>query len=836
MPYLLRDTYGQEFPVTGIIQIGRDPACQILLSDPQSSRRHATVWEEAGRLLLRDENSRNGTFVNSHRVRNATLQPGDQIRIGDTTLVAAAFPGGTQAAEYGQAPERISRGLTRAQGLTLIGAGILLLCVLLVGGLILTYPYFANNLAFLPRMAAAPEPTPAGTQVVVIAASAPQKMLAPAEYQAATDQLAQAIEALNLAELQFIQDSRASSAIQPGISLVSLGLPAASPALDADLCEVAAQAMDAGRTSEALMQTAAAQAEGSQMATKTAAQFASIARLSYALVIEAQNLRHGLSSGDIPQAKAAADIAEYGAQLWNPAVKVAGVTGNPFLTFLDNQDNVAPVQFLNDSAVAALISHAESGSTRLNWLATTAEEVSKTVNLLPLHANDANLMDSSLLDTLTTAGGQGDANLAQQVAAQKLTALVSSNGQNQSTSTLASMTFSVYKGVAVAGKKMIQEMEYPSFPQGEATLEQITTPGSLVTTQIELQGDSSPIIVLDEPVKLPEAGIDLTITSVKEIFQARNLVNRNLLMVTLDVQVSWNIFGYKNPHFILTCDNGNTVSITSTTGSVNLDTAASVALPNDTTFLECWAYSPVEPGIRRAFTYNTIKINIGTYAASFPTDTDTPTLTVTPTLTQTLTQTVTLTPLPTLDHNLETEVAAQKTAEFIATVTEIARQTQLASANGVHTLNGTFGMDTNASGCFPGTHSSGILNIIVDFGQKLASGKLSGAGNISKSGISCNGMTYDLACSFSYTGTFNGTIDPASGALAGVSGPDTTISSCQYSNCKTNGVASACPSSSNGASIPGSVTLTGAIDKTSLTGKGNISVCLGCRGDWSAGQ
>ena len=41
MPYLLRDTYGQEFPVTGVIQIGRDPACQILLSDPQSSRRHA---------------------------------------------------------------------------------------------------------------------------------------------------------------------------------------------------------------------------------------------------------------------------------------------------------------------------------------------------------------------------------------------------------------------------------------------------------------------------------------------------------------------------------------------------------------------------------------------------------------------------------------------------------------------------------------------------------------------------------------------------------------------------------------------------------------------------
>ena len=50
MPCLLRDTFGQVFPVTAAITFGRGPTFQILLSDEQTSRLHATVWEDRGLL------------------------------------------------------------------------------------------------------------------------------------------------------------------------------------------------------------------------------------------------------------------------------------------------------------------------------------------------------------------------------------------------------------------------------------------------------------------------------------------------------------------------------------------------------------------------------------------------------------------------------------------------------------------------------------------------------------------------------------------------------------------------------------------------------------------
>jgi hypothetical protein len=66
--------------------IGRDPACDIVLTIKKASRRHARiVWEE-GRLLVRDDGSANGTHVNDARVTEAELCPGDIIRIGDARI------------------------------------------------------------------------------------------------------------------------------------------------------------------------------------------------------------------------------------------------------------------------------------------------------------------------------------------------------------------------------------------------------------------------------------------------------------------------------------------------------------------------------------------------------------------------------------------------------------------------------------------------------------------------------------------------------------------------------------------------------------------------------
>lgn len=65
--------------------IGRDPNCLIRINDSFASAQHARiVWvNELRAWRIEDNNSRNGTLVNSERVKRATLKPNDVIRIGD---------------------------------------------------------------------------------------------------------------------------------------------------------------------------------------------------------------------------------------------------------------------------------------------------------------------------------------------------------------------------------------------------------------------------------------------------------------------------------------------------------------------------------------------------------------------------------------------------------------------------------------------------------------------------------------------------------------------------------------------------------------------------------
>jgi pSer/pThr/pTyr-binding forkhead associated (FHA) protein len=78
--------------------LGRDPAVQIVLDDPQVSRQHASIQADAGAAILRDLGSRNGTYVNGDRIDEVELQPGDQISLGRTTFeVGALAPAATGA-------------------------------------------------------------------------------------------------------------------------------------------------------------------------------------------------------------------------------------------------------------------------------------------------------------------------------------------------------------------------------------------------------------------------------------------------------------------------------------------------------------------------------------------------------------------------------------------------------------------------------------------------------------------------------------------------------------------------------------------------------------------
>ncbi len=76
------------------VVIGRSPRSDVVLdADGQVSRTHAVLDRIAGRWILRDAGSRNGTRVNGEPVRGRVrLRAGDEIRIGRSTLLLRAVP------------------------------------------------------------------------------------------------------------------------------------------------------------------------------------------------------------------------------------------------------------------------------------------------------------------------------------------------------------------------------------------------------------------------------------------------------------------------------------------------------------------------------------------------------------------------------------------------------------------------------------------------------------------------------------------------------------------------------------------------------------------------
>ena len=68
------------------LTIGRLPECDVVLSDPSVSRRHAEVRRRDGSILVVDLDSTNGTKVNGAGVRERALADGDEIKVGSASL------------------------------------------------------------------------------------------------------------------------------------------------------------------------------------------------------------------------------------------------------------------------------------------------------------------------------------------------------------------------------------------------------------------------------------------------------------------------------------------------------------------------------------------------------------------------------------------------------------------------------------------------------------------------------------------------------------------------------------------------------------------------------
>jgi serine phosphatase RsbU (regulator of sigma subunit) len=126
-----RDVTLDHFP----FRIGRREANDLQLGGSEVSREHAEIRTEGGQVLLRDCDSRYGTFVNGDPVTECALQSGDRIRLGrgggaDLTFLAADDPGRLSSRSTTAARDDLRQLAALLEGVRALGSGRVLQDVL----------------------------------------------------------------------------------------------------------------------------------------------------------------------------------------------------------------------------------------------------------------------------------------------------------------------------------------------------------------------------------------------------------------------------------------------------------------------------------------------------------------------------------------------------------------------------------------------------------------------------------------------------------------------------------------------------------------------------------
>ncbi|MBK9156301.1 MAG: FHA domain-containing protein [Chloracidobacterium sp.] len=116
------------------LSIGRTPEAQLMLDDEGLSRVNTTIFREGDDVLVVDEGSTNGTFLNSERVEGPPrlVKHGDRLKLGSRTEITfefsgtrepvAAVPVSVQAAPI-QTPTAAAPGLPPTAGTAANAAG-----------------------------------------------------------------------------------------------------------------------------------------------------------------------------------------------------------------------------------------------------------------------------------------------------------------------------------------------------------------------------------------------------------------------------------------------------------------------------------------------------------------------------------------------------------------------------------------------------------------------------------------------------------------------------------------------------------------------------------------
>jgi two-component system response regulator HydG len=77
---------------SGDLRMGRAPSSDIRLAEPEAAWEHCVIRTRDGRYYIQDRRTGSGTYVNGMRITEHCFEPGDQLSIGETTLVYREDP------------------------------------------------------------------------------------------------------------------------------------------------------------------------------------------------------------------------------------------------------------------------------------------------------------------------------------------------------------------------------------------------------------------------------------------------------------------------------------------------------------------------------------------------------------------------------------------------------------------------------------------------------------------------------------------------------------------------------------------------------------------------
>lgn len=105
-----------------VLRVGRGQKADVAIALDQSiSSLHFSLECDGQTCRIRDLNSRNGTFVNGHRITEAMLKTGDEIRVGSTTFIVSmqspviqtSAPSSSDMTSKAAKPSRVARSPRR---------------------------------------------------------------------------------------------------------------------------------------------------------------------------------------------------------------------------------------------------------------------------------------------------------------------------------------------------------------------------------------------------------------------------------------------------------------------------------------------------------------------------------------------------------------------------------------------------------------------------------------------------------------------------------------------------------------------------------------------------